>query len=181
MNCVDPNGHIPFFILTAIIGAVIGLGIVTAVDCFDDGVVFNGSVHWGWYLGATLLGAIIGAGIGMAISYFSTGSAVSSVGKVWDRLFGKTFYRTMSENDYAYLQETGKLKWSGGNSETFITKSASYTKNKYTGVTVRFKVKKSTITSLEQIGVRNRAFLVAKKYPNMSIVSKGWMKAHAFF
>jgi len=75
---IDPTGEIAFFVVTMIIGAIIGFGITTAVDYFDDGKVFNGSVHWGWYVGGTLIGAAVGAGVGMAISYAGTGTLTAS-------------------------------------------------------------------------------------------------------
>ena len=75
VNFTDPSGHLPFFILTAIIGAAIGVGITAAVD-YADNKQFD--LHWGWYLGAGLLGALIGAGIGMAVSYAATGTITAS-------------------------------------------------------------------------------------------------------
>lgn len=49
-------------------------------DYQDDGQVFNGSVEWCNYLGATVLGGAIGAGIGAGIGYAAPyiGSALSS-------------------------------------------------------------------------------------------------------
>lgn len=61
--------------MTAIIGAIIGLGATAAVDYIPD-QEFN--LHWGWYVGAGLLGAAIGAGIGMAVSYSATGTLTAS-------------------------------------------------------------------------------------------------------
>ena len=43
----DPSGNLPFFILTAIIGAVIGVGITAAVDYIPDQEI---DLHWGWYV-----------------------------------------------------------------------------------------------------------------------------------
>ena len=71
----DPSGHLAFFVLTAIIGAAIGVGITAAVDYIPDQEF---DLHWGWYVGAGLLGAAIGAGIGMAISYSATGTLTAS-------------------------------------------------------------------------------------------------------
>ena len=75
---VDPTGH---FVLTAlivgaIIGTIIGFGVATYIDYKDDGQVFNGSVKWYDYLGATVTGGIIGAGIGGGIGYIAP--AISS-------------------------------------------------------------------------------------------------------
>ena len=75
INYTDPSGHLAFFVVTAIIGAALGLGITAAVDYIPD-QTFN--LHWGWYVGAGLLGAAIGAGIGMAVSYSATGTLTAS-------------------------------------------------------------------------------------------------------
>ena len=84
VNFTDPSGHLPFFILTAIIGAAIGVGITAAVD-YADNKQFD--LHWGWYLGAGLLGALIGAGIGMAVSYSATGTIAADIR--WISAFNK--------------------------------------------------------------------------------------------
>ncbi|MBR2971224.1 MAG: RHS repeat-associated core domain-containing protein [Clostridia bacterium] len=73
--CVDPTGEFPFFILTAIIGAIVGLGVTAAIDYFPD-KEFN--LHWGYYVLGAGIGAIVGAGIGMAISYSATGTLTAS-------------------------------------------------------------------------------------------------------
>ena len=108
----DPSGFLPFFILTAIIGAVIGIAITAAVDYIPD-KEFN--LHWGWYVGAGVLGAVIGVGIGMAVSYYATGSIASSTGKVFSGLFGKTtLYRSVGPNELADIQKTGKFNLGKG-------------------------------------------------------------------
>ena len=112
INYVDPSGHFPFFILTAIIGAVIGVGIIAAVDYIPD-KEFN--LHWGWYVGAGVLGAAIGAGIGMVVSYYATGSITSSTGQVFSGLFGKTtLYRSVGPDELADIQKTGKFNLGKG-------------------------------------------------------------------
>ena len=175
VNCADPSGHLAFFIVTAIIGAVIGLGATAAVDYVPD-QEFN--LHWGWYVGAGLAGAAIGAGIGMAASYYATGSIASSTSNVMSGLFGKTaFYRTMSADDYATLQSTGKIP---KGTETFISPNATYA-SQYNGVTVKFTVRNRTVNWLAKIGVRDTSALVSSTYPSMPVVSKGWMAANAFF
>ena len=67
----DPTGHfaISALIIGAIIGAVIGFRTAAYIDYKDDGQIFNGSVKWYDYLGATVLGGAIGAVIGAGISY----------------------------------------------------------------------------------------------------------------
>ena len=76
VNYADPSGH--FMISTAVligaivgavIGAGVGLGITVYNDYQDDGEIFNGSIKWYDYLGATVLGGAIGAIIGGAIGY----------------------------------------------------------------------------------------------------------------
>ncbi|MBQ9144921.1 MAG: RHS repeat-associated core domain-containing protein [Clostridia bacterium] len=108
VNYVDPSGNLPFFILTAIIGAVIGVGITAAVDYIPD-KEFN--LHWGWYVGAGALGAAIGAGIGMAVSYYATGSIASSTGNVFASLFKSTsLYRSVGPDELADLKAIGKFR-----------------------------------------------------------------------
>lgn len=161
-----------------LLGAAIGFGISLAVDCIDDGRAFNGSVNAGWYIGATLAGATIGAAAGMTTSYYATGSATSSVRNVLSGLFGKTtFYRSMTADDLATLNSTGKV---APGSETFISPSANYA-SKYNGITVEFTVRNRTVNWLTKIGVRDTSKLVFGIYPDMNIVSKGWMSTSAYF
>lgn len=65
MNYYDPSGHfaISALIIGAIIGAAVGFGTAAYIDYQDDGEIFNGSVKWYDYLGATVLGGAIGAGL----------------------------------------------------------------------------------------------------------------------
>ncbi len=69
VNRFDPTGHfaISALIIGAIIGATIGFGTAAYIDYQDDGEIFNGSVKWYDYLGATVLGGAIGAGIGYIV------------------------------------------------------------------------------------------------------------------
>lgn len=66
INYADPSGHfvISTLIIGAIIGAAVGFGTAAYIDYQDDGQIFNGSVKWYDYLGATVLGGTIGAGLG---------------------------------------------------------------------------------------------------------------------
>ena len=59
----DPSGH-SAILIGLIIGALIGFGTAAYIDYRDDGQIFNGSVAWYDYLGATVLGGTIGAGLG---------------------------------------------------------------------------------------------------------------------
>ena len=63
VNYCDPSGHLAFWIITALIGAAVGVGITAAVDYIPD-QEFN--LHWGWYIGAGVAGASIGAWAGPA-------------------------------------------------------------------------------------------------------------------
>ncbi len=83
VNYYDPTGHSAILIgliIGAVIGAAVGFGTAAYIDYQDDGQVFNGSVAWYDYLGATILGGAIGAGIGAGIGYIAPqiGSALSS-------------------------------------------------------------------------------------------------------
>ena len=64
VNYYDPDGHSALLIIGLIIGAAIGFGGAAYIDYQDDGEIFNGSVKWYDYLGATVLGGAIGAGLG---------------------------------------------------------------------------------------------------------------------
>ena len=112
---VDPTGHLAFFVLTAIIGAIIGVGITAAVDYIPDKEL---DLHWGWYVGAGVLGAAVGAGIGMAISYYATGSVISSTGQVLNGLFGSTtLYRSIGKEEMLDIQNYGGFRAGPGSFE----------------------------------------------------------------
>ena len=112
VNYCDSSGHLAFWIITALIGAAIGVGITAAVDYIPDK---EWDLHWGWYIGAGVAGALIGAGIGMAVSYYATGSAFSSTERVFSGLFGKTtLYRSVSPDELADIQKTGKFNLKDG-------------------------------------------------------------------
>ena len=79
----DPSGHSAILvgvIIGAIVGATIGFGTAAYIDYQDDGQIFNGSVVWYDYLGATVLGGAAGAAIGAGIGYIAPniGSTLSS-------------------------------------------------------------------------------------------------------
>ena len=68
VNYIDPDGTIAItlacLIIGAIVGAVVGFGLMLKKDWEDDGKLFNGSVSFWEYLGGTLIGAAIGGLIG---------------------------------------------------------------------------------------------------------------------
>ena len=80
INMVDPTGHIAFFVVTAIIGAIIGFGLAAYKDYKEDGVWFSGSA--GSYIGYTLGGAVIGAIAGLLSSAALVGRLTASCGAV---------------------------------------------------------------------------------------------------
>lgn len=59
----DSSGH-SAILIGLIIGALIGFGTAAYIDYQDDGQIFNGSVEWYDYLGASVVGGVIGAGFG---------------------------------------------------------------------------------------------------------------------
>ena len=62
MIYVDPSGHIPVPLITALIGGLITTGVNFATDLIDDGSINKGYKS---YLGSFAEGAIIGAGLGI--------------------------------------------------------------------------------------------------------------------
>ena len=71
VNYADPSGS-SAIVIGAIIGAVLGFGAAAYIDYRDDGQIFNGSVAWHDYLGATLTGGAIGAGIAYCLPAISS-------------------------------------------------------------------------------------------------------------
>ena len=98
---VDPSGHIAFFIVTAIIGAVIGFGIAAYNDYKVDGIWFNGDV--GSYIGYTLGGMAIGAVVGFMTSSLLAGNFLANCGQVYAGLHGLAWAYTMGGSGAAGL------------------------------------------------------------------------------
>ena len=72
INYADPSGGSAILIgliIGAIVGAGVGFGTVAYMDYRDDGQLFNGSIAWYDYLGATLLGGVVGGAIGAGVGY----------------------------------------------------------------------------------------------------------------
>ena len=72
VNYVDPSGH-SAILIGLVIGALIGFGSTVVADYQDDGQVFNGSISFGEYIGATLGGAISGLGTGLGTTILASG------------------------------------------------------------------------------------------------------------
>ena len=86
-------------IVGAIVGAGVGFGIAVYNDYKDDGEIFNGSIKWYDYLGATVLGCVIGAAVGAALGYgigylaggtYANGLVAKSVTKGVNVFFSQT-------------------------------------------------------------------------------------------
>ena len=92
---------------------------------------------------------------------------------------GETYYRTMSSEDYASLQESGRLPASS-TGETFISPTKSFSAD-YEGTMVKFSVRPGTTDALIGIGVRDTSKLTERAFPNMPVVGKGWMSSSAYF
>ena len=75
INYSDPSGN-SAIVIGAILGAIFGFGTAAYMDYRDDGQIFNGSIAWYDYLGATLTGGAIGAGIACCLP--ATGSFAGS-------------------------------------------------------------------------------------------------------
>ena len=95
----------------------------------------------------------------------------------WEPGRTETFYRTMSQDDYLYLQETGRIPATG---ETFISTAQSYSSG-YNGVLVEFQVVGGTTSALQSIGVRDGSIEAAARYGYMPYVSSGWGDTNAYF
>ncbi|EEA5913763.1 type IV secretion protein Rhs, partial [Salmonella enterica subsp. enterica serovar Tafo] len=89
------------------------------------------------------------------------------------------FYRTMSEDNYATLQSTGRMP---GTTETTISPTRVFSEA-YDGVLVKFNMKSGTQKSLENIGIRDGSKLTEVMYPDMPspTKTKGWGYNYARF
>lgn len=76
VNMIDPSGNIPFFVITAAIGAVVG-AVVGGVVAANNG----GNVWAGIGIGAAA-GALIGTGAGMVAGIALAGSITATTGAV---------------------------------------------------------------------------------------------------
>ena len=80
VNYIDPEGKfaITSFVISLVVGIVIGFGTKVLEDYLDDGQIFNGSVTLESYLASASIGAITGAIGGIGANWLVQ-SAVSSM------------------------------------------------------------------------------------------------------
>ena len=136
VNNFDPSGHSAILIgliIGAIIGAAAGFGAAAYVDYTDDGEVFNGSVAWYDYLGATVLGAGVGAALGAGIGYIAPqiASAISSFS-------GMSFSTTL--NIYGWMNKGGALVYGVAKTMTLTVTGAQILTGVTAGLTAMFSL-----------------------------------------
>ena len=161
MNFVDPSGHLAFWIITALIGTAVGVGITAAVDYIPD-QEFN--LHWGWYVGAGVAGALIGAGIGMAISYSATGTLTASF---TDIRFGYAL-KAAQNGDYSklakfathnnYSNKVGLGKYIEGSPNSYEVLSRKY-RYTYYNMPQKYYSKAKMILGDDNMWLINQTFL----------------------
>lgn len=95
-----------------------------------------------------------------------------------DEFGNEIMYRTMTEEDFYYLERTGRVP---STSETSISPVFSYSSENYRGVTVRLVTEPGTSFELQQIGVSaNDATRLV--FPDMPQSQAGeWAEDHAQF
>ena len=117
INKYDPSGHfvISAIIIGAIIGAAIGFGTAAYIDYQDDGQIFNGSVAWYDYLGATVLGGAIGAGLGAfaGMSFYASISTFGWINSGGTLMFGITGTIEITVSGKQVLSVAGALVANG--------------------------------------------------------------------
>ncbi|MCP4309497.1 MAG: hypothetical protein GY788_32405, partial [bacterium] len=96
---------------------------------------------------------------------------------VTDLAATETFFRAMSEADFAVLQETGHLP---ATYETFMSTSEEFASG-FNGVLVEFRVQPGTQGALAEVGMRDVSRVATGLYPEMPMVSSGWSSTSAFF
>jgi RHS repeat-associated protein len=77
LRLTDPDGELPFLVVTAGAGAIIG-GAAGAIISYQT----TGEVSWKAVAGGAVAGAAVGLGSGAAVAYFTTGAVTASTGAV---------------------------------------------------------------------------------------------------
>ena len=122
----------------------------------------------------------------------ATGSAAATTGEigvpVWkspnplspvqqtDAFGNEIYYRTMSEEQFQYLERTGQLP---PTTETSISPVLSYS-SKYNGVTVQFTTTPGTSAQLQEIGIAANPPATAQ-LPDLSTQTGPWMQTNVRF
>ena len=75
----DPEGHIAFFVITMLIGAVVGAAAGVGIGYLAG---YEGTDLIAWGVGGAVIGGVIGAVTGTQISYTATGSLTSSFSQI---------------------------------------------------------------------------------------------------
>ncbi|MGB0128089.1 MAG: DUF637 domain-containing protein, partial [Rhodocyclaceae bacterium] len=123
--------------------------------------------------GGTHGGTSPAAGIGVPIGQSS--NPLSPVLE-YDANGNEIMYRTMSEQDFEYLQQTGMLR---PTTETSLSPSLAYS-SKYDGITVRLTLKDGTSAQLQEIGIAANQ-PAAAEFPSMSTKTGSWMESNTRF
>ncbi|MEI6605821.1 MAG: RHS repeat-associated core domain-containing protein [Verrucomicrobiota bacterium] len=181
LGYVDPSGlgadRALDIIQTALsfVGLVPGIGI--AADVLNAGV----SLGRGNYGEAAMYGAgALTCGVlGMVASMEVRAGARLEAGLAREAAEGtETFYRTMSQEHYEQLLNTGKIPATG---ETFISPSLQYAQ-KYSGATVQFNIEAGTTDALMGMGVRNSARgFAGSVYEGLPAMDGQWTASSAYF
>jgi RHS repeat-associated protein len=88
----------------------------------------------------------------------------------------ETYYRAMSQADFAIMQKTGNIP---ATAETFISPTAAYSA-KYEGVLVEINTKSGTFNQLRQVGVADPTQPMTAGL-KLGKVETGWNSSKAFF
>ncbi|MEM5948951.1 hypothetical protein WKV44_10410 [Spirochaetia bacterium 38H-sp] len=140
---IDPDGRVPFLVVTAAIGAVVGGvagGIIGGVKSYNE----TGKVDWkqvgvGAAIGAGT-GAVVGATLGAATAYVATGSATASTSAVAASISGTAA---------AEVTTAG----AAGTKMPNIGSKLEYVFGKATGNIHNIKRSQEMLRSLEKIGI----------------------------
>ncbi|WP_231654823.1 DUF637 domain-containing protein [Ralstonia solanacearum] len=117
----------------------------------------------------------VAAESGIGVPVWKAPNPLSPVQQV-DAFGNQIFYRTMSEEQFQYLERTGQLL---PTTETSISPVLSYS-SKYNGVTVKFTVAPGTSEQLQKIGIAANQ-PAAAQLPNLSTQTGSWMQTNVRF
>ena len=98
----DPDGHIAFFVIPMLIGAVVGAAAGVGIGYLAG---YEGTDLIAWGVGGAVIGGVIGAVTGTLISYTATGSFTSSFSQIKSGFAMKSIVN--SKLDYLFGKATG--------------------------------------------------------------------------